>query len=400
MANRVKKANTFVFWFFKLFIRPALYIMYRFRFEKNTSKGIKRPCFILSNHQTVIDQFAVCMGFNFGINFVGSDTLFRYGLKSKLMMLIARPIPFSKGNSDLTAVRNMISVIKDGGCVAMFPSGNRSFYGEESTIVKGIGKMARKFNAPLVLVRLRGGFFTMPRWKVKASKGKMRACVTKVVPAQELAAMTNAEVDEIIQKELGFNDFEYNNTARIAFHGKHKAEYLESVLFYCPECSSLTGLYSQGDEFSCRGCGMKVRINDTGFFEKISKAQNVPDTILQWSYKQLDYIKKFDYSGFSCKPLFSDDNISLSIAERAKNEHFLGKGSIEFFCDRFTACGQEFYFFETTMAVQGVRKLTIYNKDSVYAVEVPFRTNLMKYMICGFHLRNNILKNDVEYFGY
>jgi 1-acyl-sn-glycerol-3-phosphate acyltransferase len=152
--KNIKKANSFVFFLLKLFIRPALYLLYRFKFDMKTSQGIRRPCIILSNHQTVFDQFAVSMGFNFGINFVGSDTLFRYGLKSKIMTALARPIPFSKGTSDFAAIKNIISVIKDGGCVGMFPSGNRSFYGEESTIVPGIGKLVKILKAPLALVQL------------------------------------------------------------------------------------------------------------------------------------------------------------------------------------------------------------------------------------------------------
>jgi hypothetical protein len=52
------------------------------------------------------------------------------------------------------------------------------------------------------------------------------------------------------------------------------------------------------------------------------------------------------------------------------------------------------------MAVQGVRKLTIYHGEEVFAVEAPKRTNLMKYMICGYHLRNKTLDLKGEYYGY
>ena len=263
-----------------------------------TSKGINKSCFILSNHQTVLDQFAVGVGFRFGVNFVASDTIFRYGLKSKLMMALVRPIAFSKGSSDLIAVKNMMSVIKSGGCVVMFPSGNRSFFGAESTIVPGIGKLAKKFNVDLVLVQVRGGYFTIPRWKVKPNKGKMQAVVSRVVKASELALMKNEEVDAIIRQELAFNDFEYNKTARIAYRGRQKAEYLESVLFYCPECKSMESLCSKGNEFFCRDCGARVSINEYGFFDKIENARNIPDTIFEWGNAQLDYIKNFDFSGF------------------------------------------------------------------------------------------------------
>ena len=289
---QTKKANSFVFFLFRGIFIPALYLLYRFRFDRKTSKNIKRPCFILSNHQAGFDQFTLAMGFRFGINYVATDTIFRHGLLSKLMVALVRPIPFSKGSSDLIALKSMMSVIKDGGCVGMFPSGNRSFYGDECKIVPGIGRLAKKFNVPLVLVQLRGGFNTLPRWKAKPNKGKVTAVVTRVVQPQELATMTGAEIDGIIQKEIGFDEFEWNKTAQVVYRGRRKAEYLESVLFYCPQCKSVSqmnmgGLRSKGNEFFCLDCGARVMINGTGFFEKINNAQNIPDTILEWGRMQI-----------------------------------------------------------------------------------------------------------------
>jgi len=393
----MKKANNLIFFFLRIIFIPALFLLYRFLFEQKTSKGIKRPCLYLANHQTSFDQFAAGMGFKFAINYVATDTIFRHGLLSKLMVLLTNPIPFSKGSSDLAAVKNMISVIKDGGCVGMFPSGNKSFYGEESFIVPGIGKLAKKLNVPVVLVQIRGGFFTKARWMIKPSKGKMRAAVVRVIQKEELQTMSADEVDKAIFEVLNFNDFEYNKKAQIPFHGKRKAEYLESVLFYCPECESLKDLYSKGCEFYCKNCGASVKINDFGFFEKVKNAEKIPDTILEWSYKQLDFIKNYDYSN---KQVFKDDNVCLYKAQRAKKEELLAKGSIEFYADKLVVCEKEFLFTEITMAAVGVRKLTIYSKDGVYAIVSPYRINLVKYMICGYHLRNKALGIKEEFYGY
>ena len=398
--KKIKKASSFVFWILRIIFTPTLYLLYRFKFERESSKDIKRPCFILSNHQTVADQFFVSVGFKFGINYVATDSIFRHGLLSKIMIALVRPIPFSKGNSDLIAIRNMMSVIKDGGCVAMFPSGNRSCYGNESPIVPGIGKLAKKFNVPLVLVQLRGGFNTQPRWKEKPSKGKVRAVVTRVVGPEELKEKSGDELDEIIHHELYFDEFEYNRNAHTAFRGRHKAEYLECMLFYCPQCRSMSGLCSKGNEFFCKDCGASVKINSIGFFEKIAAAENIPDTILEWSRKQLDYIKGFDFSGYTDKPVFSDNNITFSRVERAQRELFLGKGLIALYADRLAVCGQEFSLTDITMAVIGARKMSIFSGNEVYSVLVPFRTNLMKYMICGYHLRNKTLGIKEEFYGY
>ena len=396
----IKKANNFNFWFLKLFIRPALYLIYRFRFDMKSSRGIKRPCLILANHQTGFDQLGLSMGFGFGINYVATDTIFRHGLLSKIMVLLVRPIPFSKGSSDLTALKHMINVIKSGGSVAMFPSGNRCCYGVESDILPGIGRLAKKFDVPLVLVQFQGGYNTLPRWKAKKNLGKVIATVVRIVSREELSALGAEEVDSIIQRELKFNEFEFNRTAQITFRGKHKAEYLESMLFYCPQCGVMNSLRSRGNEFFCTECEARVRINGTGFFERIHNAGAIPETILEWSELQLEHIKNLDYTPYGETPFFTDGEIQFSVAERAKGETLLGRGQISLFNDRVVVCDREFPLTEVTMALVGVRNLSIYARDNVYAIKGPWGMNLMKYMICGYHLRNMALDIKDGYYGY
>jgi hypothetical protein len=162
----------------------------------------------------------------------------------------------------------------------------------------------------------------------------------------------------------------------------------------------MSSLRSEGNEFFCLDCGARVRINDTGFFEPAGNDGELPETILAWSKKQLDYIKGFDFSGFTDKPVFCDTNITFSKAERARKENILGTGEIALYADRLRVCGHDFPVAETTTAIIGVRKMSVYYKDEVYAVAAPSRTNLVKYMICGYHLRNTALEIKEEYYGY
>ncbi|MCL2879627.1 MAG: hypothetical protein FWF29_05210, partial [Treponema sp.] len=144
----------------------------------------------------------------------------------------------------------------------------------------------------------------------------------------------------------------------------------------------------------------RVAINDIGFFEKITRSENIPDTILGWSKKQLEYIRNFEFSRDTNKPVFGDGNVTFSKAERARKENRLGTGTIELYGDKLKVCGQEFGIGGITTAVHGVRKMTIYGRDGVYAVFAPSRVNLVKYMICGYHLRNKIMNQKEEYYGY
>ncbi|MCL2821601.1 MAG: 1-acyl-sn-glycerol-3-phosphate acyltransferase, partial [Firmicutes bacterium] len=123
-----KKSSNFIFWIVRGILRPVLKRKYNCRISKSHYKSLKRPCLIMCNHQAGFDQFSTGIIANFGINFVASDTIFRHGFKSWIMKKLANPIPITKGMADITAVKKMMQVTKNGGAVGIFPEGNRCFF--------------------------------------------------------------------------------------------------------------------------------------------------------------------------------------------------------------------------------------------------------------------------------
>jgi 1-acyl-sn-glycerol-3-phosphate acyltransferase len=253
---------------------------------------------------------------------------------------------------------------------------------------------------PIYIVVMRGGYNTKPRWKSKPNKGKMRASITRFIDTEELKATPTEELEEIIRKELYFNEFEWNAKEQIVFRRRHKAEFLERMLFYCPDCHSLDGLSSKKCEFFCTLCGLRVLINGTGFFERIN-SKNSPDTILEWSKMQLEYIKSIDYSKYLEKPLFSDKNVRLSLAIRSKKDELLGSGPIELFGDKIRICSKDFDVEKLKdMSIQSYNRLMIYYEDGEFTVDMSSRDNAVKYMICGYHLKNIALNIENGHYGY
>ena len=283
----------------------------------------------------------------------------------------------------------------------MFVSGNRSFFGEECTIKQGVGKLAKKMGVPVVIVQLRGGYNAKPRWKSRPNKGKMRASMIRYISTEELAAISAEQMEEIIKRELYFNEFEWNATEQIVFRGRYKAEFLERVLFYCPECKSLDCLGSKRNDFYCTSCGMRVKINSTGFFERINNAENCPNTILEWSKIQLEYIKSINYSDYLEKPLFSDQNVRLSYVIRSKKDELMGKGAIELFGDKIRICGKDFEVTKLKdMSIQNYNRLIIYSDEGEFTVDMTKYGNAVKYMICGYHLKNITQNIENGHYGY
>lgn len=399
---KFRKANNFLFVLLRAIFRPFLFFRYGLRFDRTVSRYVKRPCIIVSNHTTVHDQFIVGIGFKFAINFVASDSIFRSKFNRWALRFLAQSIPIAKGSSDPSTIKNIMAVIKDGGAVGIFPEGNRSFFGETGYFKPTIGKLAKKMKVPLVIVNIRGGFNTAPRWRKKPSKGRMTAAVTKIISPEDMANMTDGEINDAISRGISFNEYEYNAKKKIKFNGKKKAEHIEAALFACPECGSFKGLHGEGNDLYCSECGARVRFDEYGFFEKVNNADKLPENVSEWSKLQLDMIKSKDYSAFVDTPVFSDDNVKINLCERAKRQRLLGTGSIALYNDRITAGELTLPLSEITdIAIHGIRKLQIYTENGkMYMIEAAEKTNLLKYMACGYHLKHKIKNEEDDFFGY
>lgn len=399
---KTKKASNFFFFLLRCVFIPYLFFRYGLRIDRTISRKIKGPCIIVSNHVTFHDPFIVGISFRFGINFLASDSIFRNGFKSSIMKILVRPIPIVKGSSDPSAIREIISVIKQGGSVAIFPEGNRTFFGQTSNIKPTIGKLAKKLNVPLVMFQIRGGYHTSPRWMEGVSKGKMSASVVKVVSTDELSMLKDEEINNIISEQLYFNDYEYNMIKKIKFKGKRRAEHLETVLFACPICHSLTDLESNKSDFYCNKCLAKVKIDEYGFLNSSNSVNKMPSTILEWSNIQLDIVKRIDFSQHSKIPLFSDSFVKLFSFLRAGMQKLECEGAISLFDNRIII-GDKVIFINdiSDTALHGVYKLQIYltNGDK-YMIQSTNKTNLMKHMICIYQIKYNLSDTKGDFYGY
>ena len=104
---------------------------------------------ILANHQTGFDQFFVGLTFKNPVYYVASEDLFSNGLSSRLIKYAVAPIPIKKQATDVRAVINCIQVAREGGSIAIFPEGNRTYSGATCHMNKSIAPLAKKLGLPI-----------------------------------------------------------------------------------------------------------------------------------------------------------------------------------------------------------------------------------------------------------
>lgn len=125
MKKHVKFRHKFYF----ALLRPiARLLACRYNFKTKSVKLDKKQNYlILSNHQGFLDPAFVAITIKRPIYFVASDVLWSRKWYVRLLLHAFGPIGMRKGAVDISCIRTLCSVVKEGGTVALFPEGNRQW---------------------------------------------------------------------------------------------------------------------------------------------------------------------------------------------------------------------------------------------------------------------------------
>lgn len=349
-----------------------------------------RPYLILMNHQTGYDQFFVDMAFKGNVYCVASEDIFSMGFVSKLLRFFIAPIPIKKSTHDTGAIMNCLRVAKEGGSIAIFPEGNRTYSGKTEHISPAIAKLARMLKLPIAFMRLEGGYGVQPRWSDVVRQGTMRAYVSRVMEVEEIKELSVDELHVVIVKELNVNE----NYSDKKFHSKTKAEYLERAMYVCPFCG-LSEYESKNDIIECKKCHRKIKYSEDKELSGIDC--NFPYRYIgDWYDYQSDFISNLDISTFGAEHLYKDEEISLFNVVLYKKKKLLKK-KLQMFAynDRFEFTKENYTLslpFEdvSTVTVLGRNKLNIYydSNKKVYQIKGNKRFNALKYVQLYYHYKN------------
>ena len=236
------------------FIR--IFNKWKFNYEYDSLIDIEGPYMILPNHNLELDALLIGHAAGKHMYFVASEHLLRKGFAAKCLMYFLKPIIHMKGRQGAKTVKDMLRTLQEGHRVCIFPEGNRSFNGLTMPMQASIGRVAKKAKVKLITYRIEGGYLTQPRWGTNLRKGKIRGRLVNVYTPEQLAAMTDDEINQAIVTDLYEDAYETQKRERIAYKGKNLAYGLESTIFICPKCGEIGKLHSKDDKFFCE-CGFE-----------------------------------------------------------------------------------------------------------------------------------------------
>lgn len=375
-------------------------IKYGYKYEKfKIKKG--ETYVVVCNHTTTLDPIFLNLAFNKMLYFVGTDDLFNIKYLSWWLQYLTGIIPKSKGKSDIQTVKTMLRVIKEGGTVAVFPEGNRTYSGELCYISPAITKFLKMSRVPIIIYNINGGYGVDPRWGLEKRKGNLNGKIKRIIYPEEYQKLSEEELHQTILNELNVQ----NVPSLELYQSPNRAECIERVLFRCPECHENSTIISKQHEFTCTKCGKTWEYNEDLTITSGGELYKLP-YVKDWYNEQVQYILNYDTNTLDV--IFEDHNIEVYSFTSGKNKNLIGVGSIKLYNDHieFTSSTETINYQISDMegvAVGGKSGILFRIGDVAYRIrdnkELRNNFNSLKYVFMINHIKNKEKNEENEFLG-
>ena len=265
-----KKAVLFRHNFFWRLLRPpvALFLRIKFGYRFKYAKNLPENYIVLANHATDFDPLFVGVSFRRQMYFVASEHISRWKTAYKFLKYGFEPIIRYKGAIAASTVMDVLRKVKKGGSVCIFAEGVRTWNGVTSPILPSTAQLVKAARCGLVTYRIEGGYFVSPAWSENGTRrGHIKGAPVNIYTKEEIAAMSDEQVYEIITRDLYEDAYERQIAEPKKYKGKQPAYRLENLIHICPQCLAHGRLSSKIDEVSCSQCGHTFKYNQYGMLE-------------------------------------------------------------------------------------------------------------------------------------
>ncbi|QVK19463.1 1-acyl-sn-glycerol-3-phosphate acyltransferase [Mycoplasmatota bacterium] len=255
---------------------------------KNEAKDDKGPFFITGNHVTVYDPIIALVYLKPLVRWVAADANYDNKLKT-IFMKLGNVIPIAKRNSDIRTIKRLIKEVKQGNAVGLYPEGGRTWHGETDSLIQSTSKLIKLLGIKVYCQKLEGAYVSSPRWGKYYRKGVLNVSIYEMLSEEDVKKMTDDQIYQVLKENLYHNDYDYQKEHMVPLEGRDNAEYIERIIYVCPNCHNIHTFSSLGDEFKCKACHAKGKVNEYGLIEGDFQYDNLVD----WHHFQKQYLKEY-----------------------------------------------------------------------------------------------------------
>lgn len=146
--------KNFIYQCIRLILLAIFKIFFRIKIKGKENLPAAGGVILMSNHISAYDPPLLAAIFPRPVRFMAKKELFENPIM-RFILFLAGSFPVDRSKNDITAVKNALSVIKNGGVLGIFPEGTRRPEGKLAAPKSGSVMLAIKGGAPIVPVGIK-----------------------------------------------------------------------------------------------------------------------------------------------------------------------------------------------------------------------------------------------------
>lgn len=254
-----------------MILAPLMLLGFRLRWEGLHKIPREGAFLLLGNHTSLLDPFWGAWPLLRPTRFMASAHLFRFPL-------IAIPLdavggfPKKKFVKDRESMATLSGFIEQGLPVMLFPEGTRSFDGRPGRVLPGIGRLTKRLDTSLVIVRNTTAHLCFPRWARYPRWMPVRLEYEGPLRFEQDA--TAEEIAAVVREKLSIDHKRLAPKWSLGFRMAHG---LESWLWACPSCFAVDGLApstQNGNVIACEHCQSQWKVDVSCRLHSLGAASN------------------------------------------------------------------------------------------------------------------------------
>jgi len=236
-----------LFFMFLFFIGHIVsWFTWDIKFEKD-ERVPEEGYIAVANHTTYLDFAAVIYTLGHFVSFPVS--LFHYE-RNRWLYRSVGSFPIKRHEPDIRAIMKILSYVRKGGRLGIFPEAERSWDGRFLGFKEGFDKLLEKAPKPIVAVRIEKAHLLFPRWARFFKPGRVLVkvkCFDDPKEVEEFFRGSYVDPDDVYPSYKG----------------------VENYVYRCPRCGTIGSIKSRKTGFHCKECGFAMEKPTVGDLWKI-----------------------------------------------------------------------------------------------------------------------------------
>jgi len=156
---------------------------------------------VLSSHQSHLDPLLLGLAADRRLSTLARSSLYHFKPFGSVITALDA-IPIDRNASMVKTMKAVISRLREGRAVVIFPEGTRTATGQLGEIKGGFSLLAKKAEVPIVPVAIVGAYECWPRTRLLPQPGRIRLEFGAVIPASEIARLDDQQILDLCAARL------------------------------------------------------------------------------------------------------------------------------------------------------------------------------------------------------